>query len=84
MNMPVRDEKSEQSLNEWYNENIRRCRIGKVTPKPPKHWPDRSIGRPQPLIPWAPSMEVPQTVWDWRPNTSLDAAWWQNPVVSTC
>ena len=25
-----------------------------------------------------------QPVWDWRPNTSFQPAWWQNPVVSTC
>ncbi|WP_208179109.1 hypothetical protein [Sinorhizobium medicae] len=76
-------ENSEQSLNDWYNENIRHCRIGKVSWKPPKHWLDRSIKRPQPLIPWTPSMEVPQPVWDWRPNTAGHIAWWQNPVVRT-
>ena len=52
------------------NAVMRHCRIGKVTPKPPKHWGKLTLPK-QPIIPWSPNQCVP-------------TPWWQNPVVSVC
>lgn len=73
-------DKDERALNNWYNENIRHCRIGKVTPKPPKHWTGSKLLdglKGQPIFPSFPSTSP-------MPNTSYPPAWWQNPVVSEC
>ena len=51
----------------------RHCRVGKVLPKPPKHWGKLTIQK-QPVIPCTPDMQQP-----WGP-----IQWWQNPVVSVC
>jgi hypothetical protein len=73
MYIRIPDEETERRQENRTNIVKRHCRIGKVSPKPPKRWLDRSIKSPQPLIPWTPSME-----------TGYAPAWWQNPVVSTC
>jgi len=52
----------------------RHCRIGKVSPKPPKHWGKLTLPT-QPVIPAIPN--TGQTPWG-------PLQWWQNPIVSVC
>ncbi|RAS13537.1 hypothetical protein DEU52_106135 [Ensifer adhaerens] len=52
------------------NAMLRHCKIGKVSPKPPKHWGKLTLPK-QPIIPRSPNQCVPMPSW-------------QNPVVSVC
>jgi len=76
----LREQRAENSINRA----VRHCRIGKVTPKAPVFVPGVPF-KGLPVFQW-PTQKLPlpntHTI-PWAPNTS-DAAWWQNPVISTC
>lgn len=56
----VVDEAERERRENAINAVKRHCRIGKVSPKPPKHWGTSALKpRKQPVIPWTPGMAAP-------------------------